>query len=248
VRSFATIKEPGRVPVKDEAAMRIRPVKLRFPKIQTVIACGALGVCLVAAHVSADNQLNSGPQQNITRVEEDWQITVGTPDPDLNAPQVTMVMSPYSSAIGHHAVFDINSQTQPDYSPGGMQLQRWFGQENFADVVSPGNRAVMQTPNEVVSFTMSMEVQGSTLTFGVSNGQSQTWGAFGNGQSMALSVGFDGTNLNYYDPSTSLSNSYVGFGSNRVQQVVRTAVRYYSSGTLVATDSTQQVLWQYTGQ
>jgi len=228
--------------------MRIRPVKLRFPKIQTVIACGALGVCLVAAHVSADNQLNNGPQQNITRVEEDWQITVGTPDPDLNAPQITMVMSPFSTATDQHAVFEINSQTQPNYSPGGLQLQRWFGQENFADVAGPGNPAVMQTPNEVVTFTMSMQVQGSTLTFGVSNGNSQTWGSFGNGQSITLSVPFNGTNLNYYDPSTSLSNSYVGFGSNRVQQVVRTAVRYYSDSTLIATDSTQQVLWQYSGQ
>jgi hypothetical protein len=129
-----------------------------------------------------------------------------------------------------------------------MQLQRWFGQENFADVVSPGNPALLQTPGEVVTFTMSMEVQGSTLNFGVSNGNSQTWGSFGNGQSMNLSVAFDGTNLNSYDSTQSLANSYVGAGSNRVQQVVRTAVRYYSNGTLVNTDSTQQVLWQYTGQ
>jgi hypothetical protein len=40
----------------------------------------------------------------------------------------------------------------------------------------------------------------------------------------------------------------VGFGSNRVQQLVRTQVRYYSSGTLLSTDSTQRVLWQYSGQ
>ena len=159
-----------------------------------------------------------------------------------------MVMTPYPGVIGHHAVFEINSQTQPNYSPGGMQLQRWFGQENFADVVSPGNPALLQTAGEVVTFTMSMEVQGSTLSFGVSNGSSQTWGSFGNGQSMILSVAFDGTNLNSYDSTQSLANSYVGAGSNRVQQVVRTAVRYYSNGTLVNTDSTQQVLWQYTGQ
>jgi hypothetical protein len=227
--------------------MKTRPVKLRFPKMQTAIVCAALGVVFLATHVSADNQ-QSNNQPNITRVEEDWQITVGTPDPNLNAPQVTMVMTPYSSAIGHHAVFEINSQTQPNYTAGGLQLQRWFGCENFADVVSPGNRAVMQTANEVVTFTMSMEVQGSTLTFGVSNGNSQTWGAFGNGGSMNLSVAFDGTNLNSYDSSASLGNSYVGFGSNRVQQVVRTAVRSYSNDTLVSTDSTQQILWQYNGQ
>jgi hypothetical protein len=107
----------------------------------------------------------------------------------------------------------------------------------------------MQTPGEVVSFTMSMQVQGSTLTFGISNGNSQTWGQFGNGQSMTLSFPFDGTNLNSYDSSQSLANSYVGAGCNRVQQIVRTAVRSYAGdGTLLNTDTTQQVLWQYTGQ
>jgi hypothetical protein len=228
--------------------MRIHPVKSRLGKLCTAVACGALGVGFLAAHVSAGNSQGTNPATPVTRVEEDWQITIGTPDPDLNAPQVTMVMSPYSSAIGHHAVFEINSQTQPNYVAGGLQLQRWFGQENFEDVVNPGHTDVMQTPNEQVTFTMSMEVQGSTLSFGVSNGSSQTWGQFGNGNSLNLSVGFDRTNLNTYDPSASLAYSYVGFGSNRVQQVVRTAVRYYSNGTLLSTDSTQQVLWQYTGQ
>lgn len=221
--------------------MRTRPVKLRFPKSRTAIVCGALGIVFLATQVSADNP------QNITRVEEDWRITFGTPDPNLNAPQVTMTMSPYAGVSGHHAVFEINAQTQPDYAAGGLQLQRWYG-TNFADFVSPGNPAVMQTANEVVTFTMSMQMQGSTLTFGVSNGNSQTWGSFGNGQSLNLSVGFDGTNLNSYDPQTSLSNSRVGFGSNRIQQAVRTQVRYYANSTLVATDSTQQILGQYTGQ
>ncbi|HEV8002928.1 MAG TPA: hypothetical protein VGP63_23790 [Planctomycetaceae bacterium] len=228
--------------------MKIRPVKLRLGIMCTAVVCAALGVICLAAHVSADNQQGLNPTQPITRVEEDWKITIGTPDPDLNAPQITMVMSPYTSAIGHHAVFEVNSQTQPDYVAGGLQLQRWFGQENFEDVVGPGDIGVLQTPNEVVTFTMSMEVQGSTLSFGVSNGNSQTWGQFGNGNSMNLSVAFDRTNLNTYDPQASLAYSYVGFGSNRVQQVVRTAVRYYSNGTLLNTDTTQPVLWQYSGQ
>ncbi len=227
--------------------MRIRPLKTRFPGMRTAMVFGALGIIFAAAQVSAQQQLNTGYQQDIQRVEEDWQITIGTPDPNLNAPQVTMVMSPYPGVLGHHAVFEINSQTWPSYSAGGLQLQRWYG-KNFADIVSPGNPAVMQTQGEVVSFTMSMQVQASTLTFGVSNGNSQTWGSFGSGQSLNVSVPFDGTTLNSYDPTASLSNSYVGFGSNRVQQVVRTQVRYYSGTGLIATDSTQQVLWQYSGQ
>lgn len=223
--------------------MRTRPMKSRLSRRLAVVG-GALGVVALAAYAPA-SPLTNGQSLPVTRVEEDWQITVGTPDPNLNLPQITMVMTPYAGVSGHHAVFEVNSQTQPDYAPGGYQLQRWYGCENFADVVSNGNTAVMQTPNEVVSFTLSMEVQGSTLTFGVSNGDSQTFGQFGNGQSLSLSVGFDGTNLNTYDSSQSLANSYVGAGSNRVQQLVRTAVRYYSNGTLLSTDSTQQVLWQY---
>lgn len=221
--------------------MKTRLVRVRLPRIRTAIVCGTLGIVFLATQASADNP------PNITRIEEDWRITFGTPDPNLNAPQVTMTMSPYAGVNGHHAVFEINAQTQPDYSAGGLQLQRWYGQ-SCDDYVSPGNPAVMQTANEVVTFTMSMQVQGSTLTFGVLNGNSQTWGSFGNGQSLNLSVGFDGTNLSSYDPQTSLSNSRVGFGSNRIQQAVRTQVRYYANNVLMATDSTQQILGQYTGQ
>jgi len=215
--------------------------------MQIALVCGAAGVISLAGHVTAGPFGTGTGGANITRVEEDWQITTGTPDPNLNAPQVTMTMSPYSGVAGYHAVFEINSQTQPNYSAGGLQLQSWYG-SNCWGSVSPGNPAVMQTQNEVVSFTMSMEVGSNNLTFGVSNGSSQTWGSFGTGQSLTQTVSFDGNNLNFYDPTSSLSNSYVGFGCNRVQQVVRTAVRYYSNGVLQSTDTTQQILWQYSGE
>ncbi len=206
------------------------------------VLCVALGAALigVSTHASADN---AWP---ITRVEEDWQITFGTPDPDLNAPQITMTMSPWTSLDGRHAVFEINSQTEPSYAAGGMQLQHWFG-NTCLDYKSSQKQGVLNVANDVMTFTMYVAVQNSTITFGVTNGNSQTWGTFGSGESLLVSDSYDGTDLNLYDPNGSLANSYVGFGANRIQQAVRTAIRYYSNNTLIGTDTTQRVLWQYTG-
>jgi hypothetical protein len=183
--------------------------------------------------------------QSITRVEEDWRIEFGTPDADLNAPQVTMTMSPSGGVNGHHAEFEINHRTQPDYSAGGLQLQRWWA-DTCLDMKTSHKQGILTAPNDVATFTLSMQAQSGTLTFGVSNGNSQTWGTFGNSGWLSLSTPWEGSDLSSYDPNTSLTNSYVGFGSNRVQRVLRTQVRCYSNSTLISTDSTQQVIYQYT--
>src|SRR4051794_29185439 len=69
----------------------------------------------------------AGGGQPITRVEEDWRIEFGSPDPETNAPQVIMTISPWANLDGPHAVFEVNHKTQPNYSAGGLQLQRWNG-------------------------------------------------------------------------------------------------------------------------
>lgn len=213
----------------------------RFGRLALLGAAVAAVTWGLAAELSADGS------QPITRVEEDWQITFGSPDPNLNVPQVTMTMSPFTSLTGPHAVFEINQCTQPGYQPGGLQLQRWWG-DSCQDFTNSQNQNVLQLNNDVLTFTMSVQVQNGTLTFGVSNANSQTWGTSGSGQAMTLSTSYGSSDLSLYDPNASLANSYVGFGSNRVQQAVRTQIRYYSNGTLIGTDSTQSVPWQYIGQ
>jgi hypothetical protein len=188
----------------------------------------------------------AGGGQPITRVEEDWRIEFGTPDPDTNAPQVIMTISPWATLDGPHAVFEVNHKTQPNYSAGGLQLQRWNG-EDVVEYKSSHKGNVLSDDNEVTTFTMSMEVQNGSLAFGVSNGNSQTWGTFGHNGYLSLSTSYDGSDLGSYNPDASLTNSRVGFASYRVHRVVRTQVRYFSNNTLISTDSTQHVIHQYDG-
>jgi hypothetical protein len=167
----------------------------------------------------------------VMRVEEDWALVVAAPDVGNNSPQVTCTIAPLDMASGY-AAFDINYRTQPNYSPGGLQLHVWNPVEPIVTSDFPAV-AMLATPSETITWTQTMQLQEGKLTFQVVNGQSQTWGTFG-GDDQAITVNTHLDNLNAYDPNVSLSNSGVSFGSNRVTSLVLKAVRWYdASGKLI---------------
>src|SRR3954469_18763600 len=63
----------------------------------------------------------------VVSVEEHWELQLSQPDSELSAPQVTMVMSPKHDVSGTYFLFTLNHVTQPEYQPGGMQVQAWDG-------------------------------------------------------------------------------------------------------------------------
>lgn len=199
---------------------------------------GALCTFLLPATAAAE-----GP--TITHIEEDWKIDLGEPDPDNHAPQIVVVGAPTGNLNDVHAVFEINHQTQPDYEPGGLQLQRWVGEDILHYHNFPSN-GLLSYSNETVKFTMSMKVVDGNLRFDILNGTSSTWGAFGGQGYLRCWSSTHLTDLGAYNPATSLQQSRVGFASHRVKKLARTAVRYYAGDTLVATDSDEQIVHQYT--
>lgn len=182
----------------------------------------------------------------IVRVEEDWRVEIGTPDPLTNAPQVTTVMSPSSSLKGLHGVFELNHFTLPSYVAGGMQIQRWNG-DTVQDHCNFPNSNVAATTDEVVTYTTAMEVSGGNLTFEIKNGTSSTWGTFGGQGYLKTTATSSLTDLSLYDPATSVKYSKIGFASFRVKKFVRTEIRYYSTTGLVSTDTTDTIVHQYSG-
>lgn len=56
---------------------------------------------------------------DVLKVEETWELSVGDPNVERNAPQVTMVMSPDSDAMGQYFALSLNYRSLPDYTPGG---------------------------------------------------------------------------------------------------------------------------------
>lgn len=194
-----------------------------------VAAIGAaLVFCLAAEAIGADPAA-------VMRVEEDWEIQIGVPDPDNDAPQIINVIAPQAGIKGPHAVFELNHQTYPEYASGGMQFQYWNGDLKFGYRCNPDPN-VLAHDNEVIRYTLSMRLSANTLTFEVLGGTSTTWAAFGGQGYLKLGVGTTLTSLDTYDPQTSLKYSRVGFSPNRVGVFALKEVRLYSAdGQLVTT-------------
>jgi hypothetical protein len=185
----------------------------------------------------------SRADDTVARIEEDWQLVVNSPDIDNNGPQVTCVITPGILANGYCAL-DLNYATQPDYSPGGVQMHVW----NPSTPIVTKNMAVqgqLQQQNETVTWTQSMTLTEDQLTFQVINGQSNTWGQFGGGDDATLTVHTGNASLSGYSPDQSVKNSGVCYASNLVTSLTLTTVRYYNAaGQLIQTDATSRSVTQ----
>jgi hypothetical protein len=178
----------------------------------------------------------------IDQVQEDWQLVVTTPDVPAVGPQITTCMSPVSDNSTPFVAYDLNYREYPQFAAGGMQLQVWSGE----DVLSTDSYGSNQfsTPNETVTWTQSMAIgSGGKINYNIYRGISTTWGYFcWGGNPLTVSYSTSLRDLNSYSPETSVANSGVSWQSNYVTSLTLVQVRYYSGGTLVATDTTPRTI------
>lgn len=192
-----------------------RPWSIR----SSLIVAMSLGLFLGATAAGA---------QEIVKVEEDWELVIGSPDADNDSPQLTCVVSPTGDLNSLYMALDLNHHTLPVYNSGGFQLQVWNDDVPVA-TASLESYALLNRANEKVTWTSRMSVGYGVLSFDVVGGSSTTWGAFGEDSGLQRAVTTQLTNLNAYDPAVSVANSRVGFGGNRVKSLVLTRVRLYTS-------------------
>src|SRR5690606_10026447 len=128
-------------------------------------------------------------EPEIVRVEEDWELVVSDPSVPLTAPQVSCLISPYCNCNCLHAAFEINHRNLPDFSPGGLQLQVWQGEE-AKSYQSHGQTAAMNLPGETVRWTQRMYVNADSLWFEVDNLTSTTWGNISGQGALKVSVAY----------------------------------------------------------
>ncbi len=178
----------------------------------------------------------------VARVEEDWALVVNAPDDNDNGPQVTCVMAPLNLDNGYLAL-DVNFHTQPDYSPGGIQMHFWSPNTPML-VADSGLNGMLKNQTETITWTTRMTLKpGGALTFDVVKGHSQTWGEFGEDGKLSLTLSTSLEDLSTYSPEVSLENSGVPYASNRVTSLTLVAVRWYSaSGTLLLQNTTPQLV------
>jgi hypothetical protein len=171
------------------------------------------------------------------RVEEDWQVVLGTPDTTLTCPQFSTTMSPTGVNTDPFLRFKLNFRDQPSFQAGGLSAQIWQG-TNFVSNSDQGT-AQCNTPNETITWTQRMNVSGGNVNFKVLSGNSTTWGQFGvNATDLAVSTSSSLADLSGYQLTYSVAQSGVGFGPNLVTSMTLLQVRYYQGSTLLSTDTT----------
>ncbi len=200
-----------------------------------------LAMTLLGTAPSAVGDWVNGPT---IRVEEDWFIKIGTPEPAADSPQITTVMCPsWAISLGNYAVFDLNCATQPDFSAGGVQLQLWNGPSMLRSK-SNANWDAIRFIDEEIRYTSVMRIEDGQIIFEIINGSSTTWGNFGTGELIIQNSTWR-NHLNSYDPDCSTQNARIGWASYQVQSFVLERIRYYSNVGLEVTDNIPRVLHQY---
>ncbi|MCA9214237.1 MAG: hypothetical protein KDB27_14295 [Planctomycetales bacterium] len=192
--------------------------------MKRVLQPTALAIALVAMTYSAANA--DGVQ--IVRVEEEWSLYVGEPSLNTNGPQVSMAMSPKSDLLGHFFMFYINYRTDPDYLPGGAQVQLMYGDEVLLSKDNP-NDSLLDQNEETLHWTQVMEMKNGAVEFEIKDGTSKSWGGFGGLGHLKTSVTTGQTNLNSYNPAVSLTQSGVGYAGNRVVSLVLQRISWFTS-------------------
>lgn len=177
----------------------------------------------------------------IVRVEEDWMMVLNEPDDEVDSPQFHTIMSPYQHLDGNYAQVLWNYRETPDYVSGGVQLQSYDGDYNIR--MRSVEYRQLSTVAETVTWTQALTTDGLVISFEVFNGLSETWGTFG--RDMRIDENVDLPELNQYSPEMSVENSCVTYGSNRVDLLLITEVRYYSIDGLVGVDSTPRVVFEF---
>ena len=164
----------------------------------------------------------------IVKVEETWQLTVGEPNPDRNAPQATLVMSPFDDVENQFFVFELNHKVAPDYRAGGMQVCVYNGEDILTSNNGPVAGPIDQV-SDVVRWTQVLSVENGLLTFEVVDGSSTSWGSFGGQGYLRSTLALGTTNLNFYRPEVSLTQSEVGYAGNRVVSLELVQIRWTMS-------------------
>jgi hypothetical protein len=171
------------------------------------------------------------------RVEEDWQMVLATPDTTVNSPQVSTLMSPTGVLTDSALQFKLNYRDEPDYQAGGLSAQVWQGTQFVSN--SDQGSAQCGTASESITWSQRMSLSGGNLNFKVFAGNSTTWGQFGvNDGDLAVSTSSSIGDLSGYSPDSSVANTHVTFGVNRVTSMTLLQVRYYQGNTLLSTDTT----------
>ena len=206
-------------------------------KSRLVRGLAALAIALLTLPAPVTGQsVTIGP---IVRVEQDWEIDVGIPAPEICCPQIYFQVTPrVGEAI--NCQFLINYCDLPRFAAGGLQVQIWNGPDNLATNDYMAGQAVLRTDNETIKFTLFTQVDSGNLNFGVTNIQSVTWGNASG--ALYVTTPYNYLSLPLYSTADTMNNSGILWGSNRIQGIKLNVVRKYDASGNTVTEAAQTLI------
>lgn len=185
------------------------------------------GVC-AALLITVAGRSATAEEEDILRVEVDWEVKLHTPDSAKGTPELIFVLSPYAHVDSAHSVFAVNHRDETGHQVGGFQNQVWSG-ETLVRAKKGPNDAVLSTPGEFIHFTHVMQVNAANgkLDFDVINLQSSTWGNLtGDFANTYIESGI--TKLSQFSVTTLINETGIQAGGNRVDYIELLHVRKYT--------------------
>ncbi len=167
-------------------------------------------------------------------------LVLNVPDNSVDCPQFHTIMSPSADLESRYFQVNWNYREQPEYAGGGLELLNWSGDSLLKNKTMKTEQ--LSTTAETITWTQQLYCDGEMLGFVITYAHSTTWGNFFTtdwGSTPGLA------NLNSYSTAVSVANSWITYGSNRVDVLKIVSVRYYDdTGALVATDNTPHIVYQ----
>ena len=208
------------------------------------IASAALTIGAHAADAQLEEPVVTESTSPIVGVRTHWEVRLMEPEWKIGTPQFIAVITPDGSLNNDFAILELNHSTIPEATAGGIQFQVWHG-DLPVKWYSPGSNIACQYAGETIRFTMEMKLEkadsgGQQIVFSVINLASSTWGKIGTVATFTRPTQL--TSLNGFTPHSSVKESGVSVGGNRVEYMKIDSIDYLAADGTRTSNSTDHLV------
>ena len=159
-------------------------------------------------------------------VDEDWELSVTEPKPMIHSPQLTFYLAPDVAQPGTYFQLQIKHAESKGFTGGGFMVSA-IRHDVAHDEARSDYRDPLSSEGEKLKWTSVMAVIDGNLLFVIKDGEGTNWGNFGGPEYILRMPAGSIDSLKNYSPVNSVESTDIGFGANRVKQVVLRKARVH---------------------